>query len=200
MLTAALWEITRRRSSAWALWVGSWIITFGLVIGLPARCLILIKLSGEPEMITIGSLQKYLHERIPISKAMGVEVLEATLNGVKLAAPLSPNINHRETVFGGSASAVAILSAWSLLYLRLKNENINCRIVIQRNTITYEHPITDMFSASSVVCDPSVWLKFIITLKRKNRARVKINSILHCNDRKVGEFGGDFVAIASQTA
>jgi hypothetical protein len=29
------------------------------------------------------SLQKYLHERIPISKAMGVEALEATLNGVK---------------------------------------------------------------------------------------------------------------------
>jgi thioesterase domain-containing protein len=151
-------------------------------------------------MVTVRFLQKYLHERIPISKAMGVEVLEATVDGVKLAAPLSPNINHRETVFGGSASAVAILSAWSLLYLRLKYENINSRIVIQRSTMTYEHPITDLFTASSVVCDPSVWLKFITTLKRKNRARIKINSILHCNERKVGEFEGDFVAINSQTA
>ncbi|HAM32276.1 MAG TPA: thioesterase [Deltaproteobacteria bacterium] len=147
-----------------------------------------------------GSLQKYLHERIPISKAMGVEVLEATLNGVKLAAPLSPNVNHRETVFGGSASAVAILSAWSLLYLRLKNENISSSIVIQKCTMTYEHPITDMFTASSVVCDLLSWEKFITTLKRKNRARVKVNSILHCNNRKVGEFEGDFVALDSQTA
>jgi thioesterase domain-containing protein len=151
-------------------------------------------------MATALFLQKYLYDRIPISSAMGVEVLEATVHGVKLAAPLSPNINHRETVFGGSASAVAILSAWSLLYLRLKNENINSGIVIQRSTMTYEHPITDRFTASSVVCDPSIWLKFISTLKRKNRARVKINSILYCNERKVGVFEGDFVAIDSQTA
>ena len=151
-------------------------------------------------MVTVRFLQKYLHERIPISKVMGVEVLEATVDGVKLAAPLSPNINHRETVFGGSASAVAILSAWSLLYLRLENENINSRIVIQRSTMTYEHPIADMFTASSVVCDPSIWLKFITTLRRKNRARVKISSILHCNGRKVGEFEGAFVAIDSQPA
>jgi len=148
----------------------------------------------------VGSLQKYLHERIPISKAMGVEILEATADGVILAAPLSPNINHRETVFGGSASAVAILSAWSLLYLRLKYENINSRIVIQRSTMHYEHPITAMFTASSVVCDPSGWLKFITTLKRKNRARVKISSTLHCNARKVGEFDGDFVAMGPETA
>ena len=151
-------------------------------------------------MVTARFLQNYLHERIPISKSMGVEVLEATVNGVKLVAPLSPNINHRETVFGGSASAVAILSAWSYLYLRLKNENINSRIVIQRNTMHYEHPITDTFTASSVVCDPLIWSKFIATLKRKNRARVKISSILHCNGRKVGEFEGYFVAMDSRTA
>src|SRR5512143_2012299 len=151
-------------------------------------------------MVTVRFLQKYLHERIPISKAMGVEVLEATVNGVKLAAPLSPNINHRETVFGGSASAVAILSAWSLLYLRLKNENINSRIVIQRNTMIYELPITDIFTASTDVPDPADWLKFLVTLKRKNRARIKIKSVLHCNNKKVGEFEGDFVALNQQPA
>jgi len=151
-------------------------------------------------MVNVGSLTKYLHEHIPISKAMGVEVLEATVDGVKLSAPLSPNINHRETVFGGSASAVAILSAWSLLYLRLKNETISGRIVIQRSTMTYECPITDMFTASSVVRDPAAWLKFVTMLRRKNRARVGVTSILHCNDRKVGEFEGDFVALNSPTA
>jgi thioesterase domain-containing protein len=146
-------------------------------------------------MMKAGSLQKYLHERIPISKAMGVEVLEATLDGVILTAPLSPNINHRETVFGGSASAVAILSAWSLLYLRFKIENINSRIVIQKSTMIYEHPITDMFTASSVVCDALAWVKFVTTLKRKKRARVKINSILSCNGKRVGELEGVFVAL-----
>lgn len=147
-----------------------------------------------------GSLQKYLHERIPITKAMGVEVLEATLDSVILAAPLSQNINHRNTVFGGSASAVAILSAWSLIYLRLKYGNIDRRIVIHKSAMTYEHPITDRFTASSRVCDLLSWEKFISTLKRKNLARVKINSILHCKERRVGELQADFVALDSQTA
>ena len=151
-------------------------------------------------MVKIRSLQKYLNEHIPLSKAMGVEVIEASINGVKLSAPLSPNINHRGTVFGGSASAVAILSAWSLLYLRLKYENINSRIVIQRSTMIYKHPIIDTFTSSSDVPGPSDWFKFLTTLRRKHRARVKVNSILHCNNRKVGEFEGDFVALDIQTA
>lgn len=146
-------------------------------------------------MMDTGSLQQYLHENIPLAKAMGVEVMEATVDGVKLSAPLSPNINHRETVFGGSASAVAILAAWSLLYLRLTDENIPSRIVIQRSAMTYERPITDMFTATSVVRDPAAWLKFITTLRRKNRARVRVNAVLHCNDGRVGELEGEFVAL-----
>ena len=145
-------------------------------------------------------LEVYLHEHIPLSKAMGVEVLEATRNGVRLFAPLFPNINHRDTVFGGSASSVAILSAWSLLYLRLKNENISSRIVIQRSTMNYECPITDKFTASSVISDPEAWSRFINMLRRKNRARIKVNSTLHCNDKKVGELEGEFVALDAQPA
>jgi thioesterase domain-containing protein len=160
----------------------------------------IVTLPGEPIMMKTRSLQEYLNAHIPLSKAMGVEVMEASIDGVKLSAPLSPNINHRETVFGGSASAVAILSAWSLLYLRLSNEKINSRIVIQRSTMIYEHPITDMFTASSDVPDPADWSKFLVTLRRKNRARVKVKSILHCNNKKVGEFEGDFVALDTQTA
>ena len=59
---------------------------------------------------------------------MGVEVIEAAWNGVTLRAPLAPNINHRETVFGGSASAVAILAAWAILYVRLQQGTVEkCR-------------------------------------------------------------------------
>jgi thioesterase domain-containing protein len=52
-------------------------------------------------------LEHYLHEHIPLSQDMGVEVVMADWNGVTLRAPLTPTINHRETVFGGSASAAA---------------------------------------------------------------------------------------------
>ena len=142
----------------------------------------------------LAVLQKYLHDHIPLSKAMDVEVVEATDDGVTLAAPLAPNINHRETVFGGSASAVSILSAWTLMYLRLKSEQLNVRIVIQKNTMTYERPMTGKFAASAAISDTRAWRRFTDTLRRKSRGRFTVRSILHCHSEKVGEFEGDFVA------
>ncbi|HMA18342.1 MAG TPA: YiiD C-terminal domain-containing protein [Thermoanaerobaculia bacterium] len=141
----------------------------------------------------IAVVQRYLHDHIPLSKAMEVEVLEATESGVKLAAPLAPNINHRETVFGGSASAVAILSAWTLIYLRLQSVRINARIVIQRNTMSYERPITGAFSASAAIPE-AAWRRFAEALRRKSRGRVAVNSVLCCAAEKVATFEGDFVA------
>ncbi|WP_436054037.1 YiiD C-terminal domain-containing protein [Phenylobacterium sp. LjRoot225] len=49
-----------------------------------------------------------------MSKAMQVEVIAAKTDATILRAPLEPNINHRETAFGGSVSALAILSDASL--------------------------------------------------------------------------------------
>jgi thioesterase domain-containing protein len=145
-------------------------------------------------MTDITILQRYLHDHIPLSRAMEVEVVEATDNGVTLAAPLAPNINHRETVFGGSASAVAILSAWTLMYLRLKSEQINARIVIQKNTMAYERPITGTCIATATIPDTTAWRRFVETLRRKSRARFTVRSILYRDAEKVGEFEGDFVA------
>jgi thioesterase domain-containing protein len=139
-------------------------------------------------------LQKYLHDHIPLSRAMEVEVVEATDDGVTLAAPLAPNINHRETVFGGSASAVAILSAWTLMYLRLRGEQLNVRIVIQKSTMTYERPITGRFTASAAIADTTAWRRFVDTLRRRRRGRLTVRSVLCCLAEKVGEFEGDFVA------
>lgn len=60
-----------------------------------------------------GKLQQYLHDHIPLSKAMQITVERISPESVTLSAPLAPNINHRDTLFGGSASTAAILAAWS---------------------------------------------------------------------------------------
>lgn len=77
-----------------------------------------------------SKLKRYLYTNIPLSEAMKVSVETATTDSVVLSAPLEPNINHKSTVFGGSASAVAILAAWSLVHLRLEREGHHSEIVI----------------------------------------------------------------------
>ena len=155
----------------------------------------MIEPPGKPMAIARLAVQEYLHEHIPLSRAMGVEVVEASVDTVTLSAPLAQNINHRETVFGGSASAVAILSAWTLLHLKLKSEGVNGRVVIQRNTMNYERPISGAFTASATI--GGAWGRFVEALRRKQRARIGLRASLHSNGAKVGAFEGDFVALLS---
>ena len=143
-------------------------------------------------------LEQYLHAHIPLSRAMGVSVVSVGASAVVLSAPLGPNINHRETVFGGSASALAILGAWALLQVRLRNEGIASRLVIQRNTMEYERPILGDFTARSSFEQPRQWQKFIPMLKRKGKARIAIVSVLEHAGEVVGRFTGEFVALGTR--
>ncbi len=142
-------------------------------------------------------LEKYLYEQIPLSRSMGVHVLNAGWDGVQLTAPLHPNINHRETVFGGSMSAVAILAGWALVHVRLQQEGIESSVVIQRNTMSYERPIPGEFTALSSVEDSAAWQKFVKVLKRKNRARIPVAVRLFSDGQKAGLLEGDFVALGA---
>jgi thioesterase domain-containing protein len=144
--------------------------------------------------MTPQALQDYLYAHIPLSKAMAVEVKSATPQGVLLTAPLAPNINHRATVFGGSASTLAILSAWALLHVSMLDADIKARLVIQKNTMSYDLPMLGEFSAEAAAPAPEKWQRFLATLQKHKRARISISSILNCDGKKVGAFEGDFVA------
>jgi thioesterase domain-containing protein len=141
-----------------------------------------------------ADLERYIHEHIPLSNAIGVSVLSVEEDTVALQAPLAPNINHRQTVFGGSASAVAILAGWALLHVRLHSEGIANRLVIQRNTMEYQHPIDGQFAARSMLAYPDRWKPFLAMLVRKGKARVSVLAVLEHTDRVAGRFSGEFVA------
>lgn len=150
--------------------------------------------------MTPDDLQNYLHAHIPLSAAMQVRVDAATAEQVVLWAPLAPNINHRETVFGGSASALAILSAWSLLHLRLVRADCHARLVIQRNTTRYERAIAGDFTACAASPDAAAWEGFLRLLARRGRARIAVASQLQWRGQAAGHFEGEFVALSPEAA
>lgn len=147
--------------------------------------------------MNLRELETYLHEHIPLSLAMQVSVLDATSEQIILSAPLAPNINHRETVFGGSASALAILSAWTLLHTKLTVSGFTCTLVIQRNTMSYEKAVTGRFSAQAKAPSAEAWQSFTRMLQRKGRGRISISSVLMQDGHAAGHFEGDFVALGA---
>jgi thioesterase domain-containing protein len=144
-----------------------------------------------------AELAQYIHEHIPLTEAMGVSVISVDEHAVTLQAPLAPNINHRQTVFGGSASALAILAGWALLHVRLHSEGITDRLVIQRNTMEYRHPILGQFIARATLEHPDRWKSFTTMLARKGKARITVSAALEQMDRVVGRFTGQFVALGA---
>ena len=146
--------------------------------------------------MTPRELESYLHEHIPLSGAMAVSVAEVSAERVVLRLPLAPNINHRETVFGGSASAAAILACWSLLHVRLRGAGLEARLVIQRNTMSYLAPIAGDFRAVAALDDVAAWSTFVRTLERKRRARIAVSALLESGGETACRFEGEFVALA----
>lgn len=145
-------------------------------------------------LFSAADLESYLHTHIPLSAAMQVSVVSVSPDAVTLGAPLAPNINHRSTAFGGSVSTLAILSAWSLIQLRLTSEALHTRLVIQSNRMDYDAPIESDFTATATLADVSAWPRFTKMLARKGRARIVVQSVVRCGDLVGGRFEGEFVA------
>ena len=140
-------------------------------------------------------LERYLHEQIPLSAAMGVRVRLALPEWVQLSAPLAPNVNHADTAFGGSAAALATLSGWALLHVRLSREPLPARLVIQRSSVQYERPIPGDFQADCRFADEAAWARFRTTLLRHGRARLRLAASIGYEGQPAAAFSGDFVAL-----
>ena len=142
-----------------------------------------------------NELQAFLRERIPLSNSMDVCVRSISTRQVVLSAPIAPNLNHRDTVFGGSASALAILAAWSVVRVRMQAEDLAGRIVIRRNSVSYEQPMVADFTATASAPDPVEWEKLRASLGRGRPGRIHVTAVLECQGSRTGEFLGEFVVL-----
>ena len=66
-------------------------------------------------------LENVLHSEIPLTREIGIEVVDYTGDSLTLKAPLEKNINHKCTAFGGSLYSVSVLSGWGLIHLLMKD-------------------------------------------------------------------------------
>jgi len=139
-------------------------------------------------------LERYLREQIPLVRAMDITVAEVGDAGVVLRAPLAPNRNHFDTAFGGSVAAIAILSAWSLLHVRLQAAGFVARIVVRQSTVEYEQAIHHDFIARAPAPAEEEWLDFLRMLERRGKARITLTSALEDAGVPAARFTGDFVA------
>ena len=158
-----------------------------------------VSLFGYDSCMSLESeVEAYLHLHIPLSAYMGASVLLADDDSVRIRFPLEPNINHRQTVFGGSESSAAILCAWSLLWVRFRGFEVRPRLVIRSNSFEYTRPIESEFVARTLPVEPREWDKCLAGLERHGVGRIQIRAAVEADGDVCGEFVGTFVAIGGK--
>jgi thioesterase domain-containing protein len=142
----------------------------------------------------IAELEQTLHAEIPLTRAMGVRVVRADHNGLVLGAALAPNLNHKQTAFGGSLNSLATLACWGLIQLLVRDYGQTITVVIQESSVQFLKPVTHDFEALCPPPPPAVHEKFLRILERKGRARLELEATIHSDGDVALRFRGQFVA------
>ena len=147
----------------------------------------------------VARLQSTLHAEIPLTKAMGIEVVAYGDRQLTFKAPLQPNINHKSTAFGGSLYSIAVLTGWGLLFLLLQERRLSGQIVIASSDIRYVQPVSDDLVAICGLPEPDACDRFLTLLQRKGKSRIELQaSVLGSNGESAVEFRGTYVVINTQ--
>jgi len=122
-------------------------------------------------------LESVLHSDIPLTREMGLQVLDWQQHQLRLQLPLAANVNHKSTMFGGSLYCAAVLVGWGWLHLRLREAGIDDgHIVIQEGHISYPLPVTGVAIAACQAPEEKVWERFVATYQRRGRARLNLHT------------------------
>ena len=149
-----------------------------------------------PDSMTTRGLEAFLHEKIPLTKAMGLHVTESNTQHLVLEAPLAANVNHLGTAFGGSLHALPTLACYAALWTLLREAGLDGHVVIKRSAARYREPVKARLRAVCVRPAPAVVAKFIADLRRHKKARMELTAIVEGSEGKPAvEFSGSFVAV-----
>jgi thioesterase domain-containing protein len=140
----------------------------------------------------LRAAEKFLHEQIPITRAMGLRVIANDERGFTVEAPVALNSNHLRTAFGGSINAVATLAAYGLLWLEMNDPAVH--VVVAESSVRFLRPVRETIRAVCLRPPANDLAAFRTQLVEKGNARI----VLRVNVTEAGqiaaEFEGMFVA------
>lgn len=142
--------------------------------------------------MTPAQITVYLHEQIPITRAMGVVVESSGDEALAIRAPLSLNHNHLGTAFGGSLSAIATLAAYVFIWTALNDRKAH--VVVRDGTSHFRRPVRGDIRAICHSPDAEAMRLFHEEYRRNGRARLRLHTVIEDGGTPAVEFEGTFVA------
>ena len=121
-----------------------------------------------------AALEERLHAVIPLTGAMGITVTRLDAAGIRLEAPLEPNVNHQGTAFGGSLAALAMTAGWGLLVSRAAADGLRANWVVRHAEIHFQRPTEGALVAECDAPGTAAWAAFRERFAQAGRARAVV--------------------------
>lgn len=142
-----------------------------------------------------ADLAHFLHEQIPATAALALQVLECSPERVSLRAPFALNHNHKNTIFGGSMALLATTCGWSFAHINCPESGGN--IVIQSGEIRYLKPALGDLTAVCTAQSPEQWQAVADSVRERGKGRIDLVCELFSEGILVAEFQGRYVVFAA---
>ncbi|HEY3645262.1 MAG TPA: YiiD C-terminal domain-containing protein [Gammaproteobacteria bacterium] len=147
-------------------------------------------------MNAAARLQAYMLAHIPLVAQMQVQVESADAAGLRLTAPLAPNINHEQSAFGGSLASLMTLACWGYLWLQLEEQK-GLHIVVKEAQLSYLKPVTTTLDARCTPPADEELQRFLETLARRGKARLSLKAEVLQDGAVAAAYTGSFAVYRS---
>jgi thioesterase domain-containing protein len=130
--------------------------------------------------VKVPALELFLHEMIPLAKAMGVGVEVSDEKALVLTAPKEQNKNSLNTAFGGSLVSLATLAGYGVVWELMKDEKKADKpvwhIVVKESRAAYRRPVLGDLRAICERPAQAAIAEFKEALARYGKAKLKLRA------------------------
>jgi len=150
---------------------------------------------NKPTTIELDQFRDEMYQSIPLTQAMGLQYQSFEFAPARLITtlPFGPNVNDKDTAFGGSIAALATFSGWSLATLLCRSQDLHCDIVVFKSELEFLKPINANFYSLSQLEDEQRE-EFIKQLQERGKARLSIEVEIKQDNVVAACYRGDYAA------
>lgn len=138
--------------------------------------MVLIRMELSPLRV-----ENFLHQRIPLAKALDCQVVEVTHKCLKLTVPKAANMMSDDDFSDVGAATLCQLASWAFLQVSLQRLNYKPYTTLSQASWSKRREIDSNSNTLSATCSlpgDKEWQQFLRMLSRKARASAHISAVL----------------------
>ena len=139
----------------------------------------------------MDTLVDYLKQHVPLTCHIDIQAGQQAENWFELSAPLTPNLNDKQTAFGGTLAALCTLGGWCVIASLCRDHQLEVDIAVLESHIRYRLPVkSDPITARATLPGREKQAQFLAKLRNDGVAKLEIKARICRDTREAVSFTG----------